>query len=166
MATATTPDPEAPDLLPVAEAARALGVSVSAVRRGLKSGRYRGQRQATPQGFVWLVQVGGDRVPGDRRGEHRVPDLRVVGDRVGGDRRPEASQEGPGGALLAARAQEMAAYTERLLAPYVKRIEEQAEEIGALKAQLAAREEPAPQTESAPSPEWEARRWWQRLLWG
>ena len=32
----------------------------------------------------------------------------------------------------------MARYTRELLAPYVKRIEEQAEEIGALKAQLAA----------------------------
>ena len=25
---------------------------------------------------------------------------------------------------------------------------------------------PAPETQSAPAPEWKARRWWQRLLWG
>jgi hypothetical protein len=41
-------------------------------------------------------------------------------------------------ALAQTRAAEMATYSQQLLAPYVKRIEEQAEEIGALKAQLAA----------------------------
>jgi hypothetical protein len=108
MATAPASPAEAPTLLPVAEAAQALGVSVSAVRRGLKSGRYRGQRQETPQGFVWLVEVGagtddrvgGDRLRDDRIGELRVGDdrireLRVGGDRVGGERQASDPPDGP-----------------------------------------------------------------------
>jgi hypothetical protein len=84
--------------------------------------------------------------------------------------------QGPQTALLAQRAQEMAAYTERLLAPLHARLETQAELIGALKERLAAAETEiaglkappveTPEAESAPSSEWEARRWWQRLLWG
>jgi hypothetical protein len=157
MATAPAPPADAPALLPVAEAARALGVSVSAVRRGLKSGRYRGQRQETPQGFVWLVEVGAgadDRVGGLRVGGDRIRELRVGGDRVGGGRQtadhaegsPEASpspqeppQEptqrppGPQTALLAQRAEEMARYSAALLAPLHAELKAQAEEIGTLR---------------------------------
>ena len=167
MATAPASPAEAPALLPVAEAAQALGVSVSAVRRGLKSGRYRGQRQETPQGFVWLVEVvegaddrvGGDRLRDDRVGELRVGDdrireLRVGDDRGGGGRQtidppdgpPEASpspQEpphrppGPPAALLAQRAEEMARYSAALLAPLHAELKAQAEELGALRERVA-----------------------------
>jgi hypothetical protein len=152
-------------LLPVKEAAEALGVSVSGVRRGLKSGRLKGQRRATPQGHVWLIEV-----PDDQAVTTRTPASRVPGDRAttrvpdSPDAAPDAPQEAPGEALLATRAQEMAAYTERLLAPWRAIVQQQAEEIGALKARLEAA--PAPETQSAPSPQWETRRWWQKLLWG
>ena len=162
MATAPAPPPETPALLPVAEAAQALGVSVSALRRGLKSGRYRGQRQETPQGFVWLVEVGAgadDRVGGVRVGDDRIRELRVGGDRVGGSRQtadhaegsPEASPSpqappqappqrspGPQTALLAQRAEEMARYSAALLAPLHAELKAQAEELGTLRERCAA----------------------------
>jgi hypothetical protein len=165
MATAPAATTTAPALLPVAEAARALGVSVSAVRRGLKSGRYRGQRQETPQGFVWLVavgtgdddRVGGDRVGGLRVGDDRIRELRVGDDRVGGGRQtadhaegsPESSPSpqkspqgspqrppGPQTALLAQRAEEMARYSAALLAPLHAELKAQAEELGRVKNEL------------------------------
>jgi hypothetical protein len=46
--------------LPIGEAAPALGVSVSAIRRGLKSGRYRGRRGHRRR-------VGGQTIPLGRR---------------------------------------------------------------------------------------------------
>jgi hypothetical protein len=58
----------------------------------------------------------------------------------------------------------------------VATIEAQAERLGRLEERLAAAREAvtrleappveAPETERAPSPGGEARRWWQRLLWG
>ena len=87
-------------LLPVKDAAEALGVSVSGVRRGLKSGRFNGQRRATPQGHVWLIEV-----PDDQAVTTRTPDSRAPGDRpptrvpeYPADA-PDAPQESPGGAL-------------------------------------------------------------------
>jgi hypothetical protein len=96
--------------------------------------------------------------------------------------------QGPQTALLAQRAQEMAAYTERLLAPLYGRLEAQATQIGRLeeraehlqaerdaaraeleqaRARIVELEAPvAPEPESVPPPEPESRRWWQRLLWG
>ena len=148
--------------LPVAEAASALGVSVSAIRRGLKSGRYRGQRQPTPQGFTWLIEV-----PGDRVGDGRI------GDRVGGDRAADTrigDGQAPGATettILAQRADEMARYSRTLLEPYVAKIEAQAERIGRLeeqleqvKAALAARDNGA-----GPGGDSTARRPWWRW-WG
>jgi len=59
----------------------------------------------------------------------------------------------------------MAAHSEQLVAPYVRRIEELSREIGVLRARLdgqAAGHEVAPQAEPWP----EGRRWWQKLLGG
>lgn len=85
-----------------------------------------------------------------------------------------APTEPPGGTALQtlARAREMAAYTEQILAPYMAKIEQQAEEIGRLKAQLehaqertqraeahAADVEPARPSDAATNPrEWD----WER----
>ena len=95
--------------------------------------------------------------------------------------RPEHQEAptAPQTAVLARRAQEMAAYTERLLEPLHARLEAQAERIGRLEEQLAAAqtkitelETPAPESEAetpgAPQGEpWpDVRPWWQRLLWG
>jgi hypothetical protein len=154
-------------LLPVAEAAQALSISVSALRRGLKSGKYQGRRQSTPQGFVWLVEVGDDRV-----GEVRLPDDRVGEVRLGDTPQQEAPAS-PQTAIQAARAQEMAQYTATLLEPLHSRLEAQAELIGALKERLAAAETriaeletPTTETQNGATPWPERRRWWQRLVWG
>lgn len=43
--------------VPIRDAAQRLGVSPDTVRRHLKSGEMTGERQKTPQGFIWLVDV-------------------------------------------------------------------------------------------------------------
>jgi hypothetical protein len=143
-------------------AAQALGISISALRRGLKRGKYHGQRQSTPQGFVWLVEVG----------EVRLPEDRVGGDRVS-DTPPQEAPSSPQTALQAQRAQEMAAYTAALLEPLHARLEAQAELIGALKERLttaetriAELEMPVAHTQNGAASWPERRRWWQRLVWG
>jgi hypothetical protein len=149
---ATTSTAEAPPTgangnawLPISEAAARLGVSQDAIRRRLKAGALHGKREAMPQGFRWLVLLeGGDAAEVAQGGATR--DL--------GGTPPNGGP--PGGAQVAelatARAQEMAAYTERLLRPYVEKIEAQATQIGRLEnevehlhAQLAA-VTPAPVT--------------------
>jgi hypothetical protein len=108
------------------------------------------------------------------------------------DARRQTADGTPGGAsvelVASQRAREMAEYTEALLQPWRRRVEEQAEELGRVKNEMehlqaerdAARAEleqvqaqlteatapKAPEPESAPPPEPEPRRWWQRLLWG
>jgi hypothetical protein len=49
-------------LVSVIEAAQFLGVSTHTVKRRLKKGELKGEQQATPQGFVWLVEVADDPV--------------------------------------------------------------------------------------------------------
>jgi excisionase family DNA binding protein len=44
-------------LVTLAEAAHRLGVSVDTVRRRLQRGELRGQQQARPQGYVWLIEL-------------------------------------------------------------------------------------------------------------
>ncbi len=43
--------------VPIREAAARLGVSADTIRRRLKSGELAGQKEQTPQGFTWLVEV-------------------------------------------------------------------------------------------------------------
>ncbi len=43
--------------VPIREAAARLGVSADTIRRRLKSGELAGQKERTPQGFTWLVEV-------------------------------------------------------------------------------------------------------------
>ena len=47
----------APELVPIAEAARRLGVSADTVRRRLKRGELEGEQHPTAQGFTWLVAM-------------------------------------------------------------------------------------------------------------
>jgi hypothetical protein len=51
--------------LPLADAARVLGLSVAATRRRAKAGTVPAERRATPQGGVWWVCVSGDGVSRD-----------------------------------------------------------------------------------------------------
>src|SRR5687767_8611618 len=69
-----------------------------------------------------------------------VPPSPVYGSWVVNQRRVATAAGGATpatGALTQARAAEMATSTQQLLAPYVRRIEEQAEEIGRVRAELA-----------------------------
>jgi len=47
-------------LVSVIEAAQCLGVSTHTIKRRLKKGELKGEKQATPQGFVWLIEVADD----------------------------------------------------------------------------------------------------------
>lgn len=47
-------------LLTITEASHQLGVSVHTLKRRLKRGEIEGRQQATPQGFVWLIEVPDD----------------------------------------------------------------------------------------------------------
>ncbi len=47
----------APELVPIAGAARGLGVSADTVRRRLKRGELEGEQHPTAQGFTWLVAM-------------------------------------------------------------------------------------------------------------
>ena len=49
-------------LVSVIEAAQYLGVSTHTIKRRLKKGELKGEQRATPQGFVWLVEVADDPV--------------------------------------------------------------------------------------------------------
>jgi excisionase family DNA binding protein len=159
----------------VDEAAQALGVAPSTIRRWVKTGRLTSERVSRPQGYVVLVQL---------------PD--AVGPTTEGD---SPSQQLPTAApsqistapAIAARgeverAEAMASYAAMLTAPLVKQITDQAEQLGRLAAELeqarativalqVPREEQEIGTTLSPvSPvdqvEPPARRWWQRLLWG
>lgn len=164
--------------LPVKDAAPRFGLTLDQLRRRLRRGEVRGRRVPTPTGHSWLVWIGietdvsdiGHQVSGDGRpladGGHAATD---GGRRPSDTAPPPAATEG----LATVRAQEMAAYSERLLAPYVRRIEEQAERIGhleercaTLQARLADATSANGRTHESAAPEWERRSWWQRLVWG
>jgi excisionase family DNA binding protein len=111
----------------VAEAARRLGVSVSSVRRMIRSGRLESQRVLRPQGSVLLVTLPTD-------GEDAPPDTPSRPHPSGGAARTNASPAG-----------QLAAWSETFLVPLVAALErsqeivrDQAETIGALRAELAA----------------------------
>lgn len=137
--TATT---VAEEWVPLAEAARRLGLNVDQVRRRIRSGDVRGRKTPSKRGgparYEVLIEAqtfdgrrdearGGssesprdpprasDMPPGAAPGDHQVPEMT---------------------ALAAARAAEMAAYTRALLEPLHARLELQAERIGRLEADL------------------------------
>jgi hypothetical protein len=147
----------------IRDAAERLGVSPDAVRRRLRSGQLQGKQQPTPQGHVWLVELGeaggaqaapgftanghgpppsaGHQAPGAGRyvpGATRyAPDGANRQAAVPGDDEQDVEPPSVTAALVAAqRAEEMARYTATLLEPWRQRVEEQAEEIGRLKTKL------------------------------
>ena len=54
-------------------AAERLGISQDAVRRRLKSGDLVGEKETTPQGFVWRVELPADTPEVEPRGDDGVP---------------------------------------------------------------------------------------------
>ena len=170
--------------LSLAQAAAAQGVGPDALRKRIPTGQVRARKR----GGRWQVWVPaadlGIRIIPDapdtpdhpESGNPDPPDIPdPIPDRPDHQEPPPAAQA----TVLAQRAQEMAAYTERLLEPLHARLEAQAERIGRLEEQLAAAqtkiavlETPAPEpegeTQNAPPAEsWpEGRAWWQKLLWG
>lgn len=139
--------------LPVDQAAVTLGLSVATVKRRLKRGTLRGEQESTPSGFKWVVLVDDDATAGATADG--------VAATAGGVAAATADPTGgvAGTALLSQRAEEMARYSAELLRPYVATIERQAEEIGALKAQLEAAQTPRNSDHRDRSSSW-----WRRLF--
>jgi hypothetical protein len=137
-----------PEYVSIPEAARRLGLSKSAVRRRLQSGQLEGRQEQRPQGHVWLIALpqgspnGGSNgaIHTAAQGPAPAGTFREVPG--GADTSRQVPREVPAGAAAGGagtalqRAQEMAAYSEALLAPYVRRIEEQAERLGRLENEL------------------------------
>jgi hypothetical protein len=143
--------------LPVDQAARELGLSVATVKRRLKRGTLRGEQERTPAGFKWYVLVDGAATAGATAG--------ATADGGAGGADGGAAATAPG-ALLSQRAEEMARYSRELLAPYVEKIEAQAERFGRLEAELAAYRQAEGQRDAPPAESQTGRSWWWRLLWG
>src|SRR4051812_25693082 len=53
------------DWLPMAEAAKRLGVSADTVKRRIQRGELQAQREARPQGYRWIVELPDDAPPRD-----------------------------------------------------------------------------------------------------
>jgi hypothetical protein len=129
----------------IPEAARRLGLSKSAVRRRLQSGQLTGRREDRPQGHVWLIALSTGGSNGHTNGVVHAPEDLPAGAETSRHVPAGAgtSRQGPAGAAgrslgtALQRAQEMAAYSEALLAPYVQKIEAQAERIGRLEERAA-----------------------------
>jgi excisionase family DNA binding protein len=108
-------------LLTVQEAAGALGVSPTTIRRWVKEGAVASERVSRPQGYVVMVQIP----------ERQIPTGRYA------PRPPGVATQLPTSAPTdAARAEAMAEYSAKLLEPLVAKLAEQAEDIGRLRAQL------------------------------
>jgi hypothetical protein len=177
-------------MLPLAEAAQQLGLTTEALRKRINRGTIVG-RKRRGQWYVELDTVPSGRpdVGGQTAGQAATDQEPHTAGHVGVDmagQRPDSAPEpghtsGNGAALQTmARAQELAALTEAITAPWRRRLEEQAEELGRVRerlavaeARLAELETPAPIPTSAtngsaaPAQEPERRvSWWRRLLWG
>jgi excisionase family DNA binding protein len=139
----------------IMQAAALLGVHANTLRKRIRAGKlpatlvegptgqeYRipaeavrvaaGERHSHgPQGAFGVVDTGPER-PAVEVGTRETPPADGV------THQPDSTGEPPAGAAIqtVARAREMAAYTEELLGPWRRRLEEQAEEIGTLRAEL------------------------------
>jgi hypothetical protein len=152
--------------LTIDQVAARLGVSRPTIRRRLRNGELRGERRPTKQGFVWEVLLD---LPDDS------PDDSAAGGQA-------LTQDDPPATL-----QEGARLRDEHISDLRKRVDDQAWEIterhrllvqaqqnGHRLTDSSSGEWPGSRNgqavhagpQSASSLRWEARCWWQRLLWG
>jgi excisionase family DNA binding protein len=132
-------------------AARQLGVSPTTIRRWVKDGRIKSERVARPQGYVVLVEL-----PASAPSTPDQIDPPQVATAPPATAPTEVARAD-------AMASYLAAYAEKITAPLVATIAEQAELIGELKTRLAALKAPNPEStpesepSSGPAAMWQAR---------
>jgi hypothetical protein len=150
MAAATT---EPGGYVPLREAAERLGISEPAARRRVKTGRLRGQRRPTAQGHVWYVWVpaADASAPTSDTSGDGTRQVSPDGSSVSGDTRERVGRPSSATLQPADRAEEMARYTEALLAPWRRRVEELAVENGRLQERLATAEACIAELQAPPS---------------
>jgi hypothetical protein len=131
-------------LVTLAEAAHHLGVSVDTVRRRLQKGELKGQQQARPQGFIWLIDIP----------EETEPSSSVAGSQVDAEVNSEVS-------LAACQAE--ISRLESMVAMLQDRVNAQQEELEARRREVQELHVLLQQSQAAlPAPK-ENRSWWQRL---
>ena len=131
-------------LVTLAEAAHHLGVSVDTVRRRLQKGELKGQQQARPQGFIWLIDVP----------EETEPSSSVAGSQVDAEVNSEVS-------LAACQAE--ISRLESMVAMLQDRVNAQQEELEARRREVQELHVLLQHAQAAlPAPR-DNRPWWQRL---
>jgi hypothetical protein len=132
----------------------------------------RGEQEPTATGFRWYVIVDDGDPPGTPAdppaGTSNGTSAGTPG--TSGDIPAGIPIDTPAAALIARRAQELAAYTEELLAPWRTQVAELSQRVGRLEAELEhalANGQAQTQNGAPPAESWpEGRPWWQRLLFG
>jgi hypothetical protein len=131
-------------LVTLAEAAHHLGVSVDTVRRRLQKGELKGQQQARPQGFTWLIDI---------------PEKTELGSSVAGS---QADAEVNSEVSLAACQAEISRL-ESMVAMLQDRVNAQQEELEARRREVQELHVLLQQAQAAlPAPR-DSMPWWQRL---
>ena len=131
-------------LVTLAEAAHHLGVSVDTVRRRLQKGELKGQQQARPQGFIWLIDIP----------EETEPSSSVAGSQVDAEVNSEVS-------LAACQAE--ISRLESMVAMLQDRVNAQQEELEARRREVQELHVLLQHAQAAlPAPR-DNRPWWQRL---
>jgi hypothetical protein len=131
-------------LVTLAEAAHHLGVSVDTVRRRLQKGELKGQQQARPQGFTWLIDIP----------EETEPSSSIAGSQADAEVNSEVS-------LAACQAE--ISRLESMVATLQDRVNAQQEELEARRREVQELHVLLQQAQAAlPAPR-DNRSWWQRL---
>jgi excisionase family DNA binding protein len=136
-----------PQGLSVQEAALHLGVSINTIRRMIKDGRLRSEKVTTSSGFAYLVYP--DSLPTGNHQDtaHEYP-----------------SPEQPGTQLETMRAEAMATYSAKLIAPLVAELGQAREQIATLARENGERAERIRQLESQLTAPGARPSWWQTVL--
>jgi hypothetical protein len=159
-----------PEYLPLPEAAARLGGSISTLRRRRHPGAARGERRPTPAGFAGYLEVDDDAPAAPPKATVTPTDTPPQGPTDSATPTPpqgptdSATPTPPQAPVLATRAQEMAAYTEQPLRPYVAEIGELRQRMGRREAELEHARAQPPNGAASGWPE--RRRWGQRVRWG